>query len=247
MGMKKVALPFVGMVMAEFAQVGLMIVGKQAMSKGMSNLVFIFYSNAFASLILLPSALLFHRFSLSLSLKHPLRLFLCMYVKKKPIRLLLFSILADHNHRVLIFLSAFFVGSSCLALLGELLLIIPASLWKLLRGFVSVWFNFCCFVFFNPWHVMGGFVIWGLIGFGIFFFFYSFLVQALGYAGILYSSPTLATAILNLIPAFTFILAVTFRSILLHTLKSEHILLGIMPHIRFYCLLMRISLDNYWD
>ena len=66
MGMKKVALPFVGMVMAEFAQVGLMIVGKQAMSKGMSNLVFIFYSNAFASLILLPSALLFHRFSLSL-------------------------------------------------------------------------------------------------------------------------------------------------------------------------------------
>ena len=68
MGMKKVALPFVGMVMAEFAQVGLMIVGKQAMSKGMSNFVFIFYSNAFASLILLPSALLFHRFSLSLSL-----------------------------------------------------------------------------------------------------------------------------------------------------------------------------------
>lgn len=68
MGMGKVALPFVGMVMAEFAQVGLMIVGKEAMSKGMSNLVFIFYSNAFASLILLPSALLFHRFSLSLSL-----------------------------------------------------------------------------------------------------------------------------------------------------------------------------------
>ena len=131
MGMKKVALPFVGMVMAEFAQVGLMIVGKQAMSKGMSNLVFIFYSNAFASLILLPSSLLFHRFSLSLSLslslKHPLQLFLCMYVKKNQF-LLLFSILADHNHRVLIFLSAFFVGSSCLALLGELLLIIPASL-----------------------------------------------------------------------------------------------------------------------
>ena len=83
MGMEKVALPFVGMVMAEFAQVGLMIVGKEAMSKGMSNLVFIFYSNAFASLILLPSALLFHRFSLSL--KQPLQPFLFMYVKKKPI------------------------------------------------------------------------------------------------------------------------------------------------------------------
>ena len=83
MGMKKVALPFVGMVMAEFAQVGLMIVGKQAMSKGMSNLVFIFYSNAFASLILLPSALLFHRFSLSLSLWNTLYSFFFVCMLKK--------------------------------------------------------------------------------------------------------------------------------------------------------------------
>uniref|UniRef100_A0A2N9EVX0 WAT1-related protein n=1 Tax=Fagus sylvatica TaxID=28930 RepID=A0A2N9EVX0_FAGSY len=61
MGSVGVALPFVGMVMAECAQVGLMIVGKIAMSKGMSNLVFLFYSNAFASLILLPSSFLIHR------------------------------------------------------------------------------------------------------------------------------------------------------------------------------------------
>ncbi|KAL0004147.1 hypothetical protein SO802_011708 [Lithocarpus litseifolius] len=122
MGMGKVALPFVGMVMAEFAQVGLMIVGKEAMSKGMSNLVFIFYSNAFASLILLPSALLFHR--------------------SQPQR--------------------------------------PQLSFRILCGLFLL----------------------GLIG---------FLAQAFGYAGILYSSPTLATAILNLIPAFTFILAVTFR------------------------------------
>ncbi|KAM4109917.1 hypothetical protein ACJW30_03G155800 [Castanea mollissima] len=123
MGMGKVALPFVGMVMAEFAQVGLMIVGKEAMSKGMSNLVFIFYSNAFASLILLPSALLFHS-------------------RSQPQR--------------------------------------PQLSFRILCGFFLL----------------------GLIG---------FLVQAFGYAGILYSSPTLATAILNLIPAFTFILAITFR------------------------------------
>ena len=77
MGMEKVALPFVGMVMAEFAQVGLMIVGKEAMSKGMSNLVFIFYSNAFASLILLPSALLFHRFSLSETPSTVFSLYVC--------------------------------------------------------------------------------------------------------------------------------------------------------------------------
>ncbi|CAN1852767.1 WAT1-related protein At3g28050 [Linum perenne] len=38
-----------------------------------------------------------------------------------------------------------------------------------------------------------------------------FSAQAFGYAGINLSSPTLATALLNLIPGFTFILAVTFR------------------------------------
>ena len=67
----------------ECAQVGLMIVGKIAMSKEMSNLVFIFYSNAFASLILLPSSFLIHRYthSLSFSLKHPLELFLYIYEK----------------------------------------------------------------------------------------------------------------------------------------------------------------------
>ena len=83
MGSVGIALPFVGMVMAECAQVGLMIVGKIAMSKEMSNLVFIFYSNAFASLILLPSSFLIHRYthSLSFSLKHPLELFLYIYEK----------------------------------------------------------------------------------------------------------------------------------------------------------------------
>nr|XP_043606428.1 WAT1-related protein At3g28050-like [Erigeron canadensis] len=35
--------------------------------------------------------------------------------------------------------------------------------------------------------------------------------QIMGYTGIIYSSPTLASAISNLVPAFTFILAVTFR------------------------------------
>jgi drug/metabolite transporter (DMT)-like permease len=123
MGSVGVALPFVGMVMAECAQVGLMIVGKIAMSNGMSNLVFIFYSNAFASLILLPSSFLVHRSQAS---------------QRPP---LTFSILS-------------------------------------------------------------GFFLLGLLG---------FLAQAFGYAGILYSSPTLGTSMLNLIPAFTFVLAITFR------------------------------------
>lgn len=35
--------------------------------------------------------------------------------------------------------------------------------------------------------------------------------QIMGYTGINYSSPTLASAISNLVPAFTFILAIIFR------------------------------------
>lgn len=38
------------------------------------------------------------------------------------------------------------------------------------------------------------------------------MAQFFGYAGINLGSPTLSTAMLNLIPAFTFILAVIFRS-----------------------------------
>ncbi|GLU03060.1 hypothetical protein SLE2022_202780 [Rubroshorea leprosula] len=117
---KKLVLPVVGMVMAECAQVGLMIVGKAAMSHGMSNFIFVFYSNALASLILLPSAFLFHR-------------------SERP--QLTFSILC-------------------------------------------------------------GFFLLGLLG---------CFAQIFGYAGIYYSSATLGTAMLNLIPGVTFILAIVFR------------------------------------
>ncbi|KAA8519152.1 hypothetical protein F0562_013374 [Nyssa sinensis] len=120
MGMKKGVLPFVGMVLAQFAQVGLMIAGKEAMSSGMTNFTFVFYSNALASLVLLPSSFLIHRSS------------------RPP---LTFSILS-------------------------------------------------------------GFFLLGVLG---------CLLQLSGYAGIQYTSATIATAILNLIPAFTFILAIIFR------------------------------------
>ncbi|KAL5552943.1 hypothetical protein UlMin_040344 [Ulmus minor] len=114
------ALPIVGMVMAECAQVGLMIVSKAAMSDGMSNLVFVFYSNALAALILLPLSLFFHR------------------SERPPLTFLIVS----------------------------------------------------------------GFFLLGVLG---------FLAQFFGYAGINYSSPTLGTALLNLIPAITFIFAVALR------------------------------------
>ncbi|WCJ21694.1 nodulin MtN21 /EamA-like transporter family protein [Euphorbia peplus] len=57
----KVAVLFVGIIMAECAQVGLIIISKIAMSQGrMSSFMFVFYSNAFASLLLLPLSFLFH-------------------------------------------------------------------------------------------------------------------------------------------------------------------------------------------
>ncbi|KAI4384278.1 hypothetical protein MLD38_002455 [Melastoma candidum] len=112
--------PTVGVLAAECAQVGLMIIGKAAMSRGMSNLIFVFYSNALASLVLLPLSLLFHR------------------TRRPPLTL-------------------------------------PILLQFMALGFLG------------------------------------FLAQVFGYAGINYSSPTLGSAMLNLVPAFTFILAVLFR------------------------------------
>ena len=58
---KIAALPIVGMVLAECAQAGLMIVSKAAMSTGMNMLIFVCYSNALAAFVLLPTSLLFHR------------------------------------------------------------------------------------------------------------------------------------------------------------------------------------------
>ncbi|KAJ6910965.1 hypothetical protein NC652_021569 [Populus alba x Populus x berolinensis] len=120
----KAAVPFVGMVMAECAQVGLMILSKAAMSDGMTNFIFVLYSNALASLILLPSSFFLHR-----SERPPL-----------------------------------------------------------------------------TFPILCGFFLLGLFG---------WLAQIFGYAGINLSSATLGTAMLNLIPGLTFILAVAFRFIVI--------------------------------
>uniref|UniRef100_A0A2N9ITJ4 WAT1-related protein n=1 Tax=Fagus sylvatica TaxID=28930 RepID=A0A2N9ITJ4_FAGSY len=113
-------LPFVGMVLVILAQASNLVVSKAALTKGMNKYIMTVYSNALASLILLPYAFIFHRS------EHP------------P---LTFSILCG------IFLLAMF---NCSA-------------------------------------------------------------QIFGYVGIDYNSPTLSTAILQLIPAFTFILPIIFR------------------------------------
>ncbi|XP_061348138.1 WAT1-related protein At3g28050-like [Gastrolobium bilobum] len=119
--MGKVTFPFVGMIIAECAQVGLIILSKQVMSQGMTSFIFIFYSNTIAALVLLPCSFLIHT------------------SQQRP----------------------------------------------------PIMFSTLC-----------GFFLLGLLG---------YLTQVFGYAGIYFSSATLSTAMLNLIPGFTFILAVVFR------------------------------------
>ncbi|CAL2250447.1 unnamed protein product [Prunus armeniaca] len=111
-------LPFAAMVMVEFADVGVSTITKAAMSRGMSTYVFVVYSNALATLLLLP----------------------CFIFQKKPVSLTL--------------------------------------------------------------SLLSGFFLLGLIG-------SSSLILA--YNGINYSSPTVASAMGNLIPIYTFVLAIIFR------------------------------------
>lgn len=123
MGVKSVLLnllPFAAMVMVECLDVGLTTLSKAAMSKGMSQFVFVVYSNALATLILLPS-LIFYR------------------TKRPPVT---FSLLCK-------------------------------------------------------------FFLLSLVGIT--------LMQNCVFTGVSYSSPTLASAMGQLIPAFTFLLAVIFR------------------------------------
>ncbi|XVE54929.1 hypothetical protein DITRI_Ditri03aG0121000 [Diplodiscus trichospermus] len=113
--------PFAAMVALECLDVGLTTLSKAAMSKGMSHFIFVFYSNALASMILLPAAFFFTR-------------------KKRP----------------------------------------PVTL-PLLRKFFLL----------------------STVGIT--------LMQNCVFTGVNYSSPTLASALGNLVPAFTFLLAVIFR------------------------------------
>ena len=55
------SLPFAAMVMMECLDVGMTTLSKAAMTRGMSHFVFVVYSNALASLILLPSSFFINR------------------------------------------------------------------------------------------------------------------------------------------------------------------------------------------
>ncbi|XWS37380.1 hypothetical protein CRYUN_Cryun19dG0038000 [Craigia yunnanensis] len=135
--------PFAAMVAVECLDVGLTTLSKAAMSKGMSHFVFVVYSNALASIILLPAAFIFTR-------------------KKRP----------------------------------------PITLPLLFKFFLLS--------------------IAGIT-----------LMQNCIFTGVSYSSPTLASALGNLIPAFTFLLAVIFRmeKLELKSSKSQIKILGTLVSI----------------
>jgi hypothetical protein len=52
--------PFTVMVAMEGCTIGLTILAKTAITNGMSPLVFVFYTNALASILLLPFSFIFH-------------------------------------------------------------------------------------------------------------------------------------------------------------------------------------------
>ncbi|KAJ4972756.1 hypothetical protein NE237_005930 [Protea cynaroides] len=57
----RLVMPYAGMIMVECLDVGMSTLSKASMSRGMSHYVFVVYSNAIGTLILLPSSLLFFR------------------------------------------------------------------------------------------------------------------------------------------------------------------------------------------
>lgn len=204
--MGKLLLPSLAMVTAECAQVGLIILSKKVMSEGMNSFIFVFFSNTLAALLLLPSSFLFHRYLLSFSHTHPQSL-LCSpasckigphSVKIASLNSYLEQIRAPPNH---IFHSL------------RILLTWVARVNWFRPYYISIW-KFICNEF-GP-----RFSCYFLVNIDlrfpipVFLFSPSYLAQVFGYAGIYYTSATLSTALLNLVPGFTFILAVAFRLIL---------------------------------
>ncbi|KAK2663812.1 hypothetical protein Ddye_002386 [Dipteronia dyeriana] len=136
-------IPFAAMVVAEVVDVGLTTLSKAAMSKGMSHFVFVVYSNALASFILLPFSFFINR-------------------RKRP----------------------------------------PLTISILCKFFLL-----------------------SLVGITV--------MQNCVFTGVNYSSPTLGSAMANLVPAFTFLLAVIFRmeKLDLRSLRSQIKVIGTLVSI----------------
>ncbi|XP_052732631.1 WAT1-related protein At5g40240 isoform X2 [Vigna angularis] len=152
--MGKLTLPFVGMIMAEFAQVGLIILSKKAMAQGMTNFIFIFYSNTIAALLLLPISLLIHRFE-----RPPITFsILCEFFLLALLGLLGmlgFTTAQLHSahpcstsflvlHSYLLFFLGLFLAADCI--MASAYIILQASILKKYPAELIVVFFYCFFV-----------------------------------------------------------------------------------------------------
>lgn len=168
-----------------------MIVSKQVMKDGMSNLVFVLYSNALASLILLPASFLFHR-----------------YIHRPAI------IPSSSSTSFISFLISFYVVADQYALLSPSLFS-PDFSCLLYWGYVISSFMYMFMV------IMTWVCDFSQESFFRRWFLCSCFAQIFGYAGINYSSPILGTTMLNIIPAITFLLAIIFRFFSLLTVTES--------------------------
>lgn len=76
----KGALPFAAMVIVECGEVGMITLGKAAMNKGLSNLVYVVYYNTLGTLLLLPYFIIHTRRLFDIYLIHILSLLLCSHL-----------------------------------------------------------------------------------------------------------------------------------------------------------------------
>lgn len=110
------SIPFAAMVMVECLDVGMATLSKAAMSRGMSHFVFVVYSNALASAILLPSSFIFNGFNPFFPFQFSLAVSLFPFTSPPVLLICLLPLPAEKTD--LHFLSRFSANSSSSASLG---------------------------------------------------------------------------------------------------------------------------------
>jgi len=221
-------LPFVGMVVAMLCQSGSMVVIKVAMIDDINKYVMVVYTFALSTILLLPFAFFLHRFSFSYMEPNILYtfflskfnnfffffFFFCIILTPSSLSLLYPFHWVDQN--VLLSRSQHLAASFCLHSLGWcfFFLLVPCFYLHLLVNYQILCFIVQLFLSDSNFN-FSFFYMWSFISEMSDFWFRILLCRSSGtimaYVGIELSSPTLASALLNLVPAFTFILALIFR------------------------------------
>ena len=195
----KDVLPFTAMVAVECGNVGVNVLFKAATSKGMSYYIFITYCYAIATLILLPLPFIFYRFDHN----HLVSMFMLSQIPFKICTNYVFVLLLMYavEQCFLHWSSILSLEYAFLALLG-----IEVKLATIVFLFICDILICSCFLVIEKYVEDSYHKNQDCLSSGD-----RFSAQICTYRGIEYSSPTLASAVSNLSPAFTFMLAVLFR------------------------------------